>query len=73
MKNEKIKKIGEKVAEEHNITFYYEDFRTGWHQGKAIAKAYSLYSQKYCGCLISEWERFGGRQYNKKDTININK
>lgn len=54
-----IKKIGERLAEKYDISFYYEDFRKGWSQGKAIAKMYSLYSQKYCGCLISEYERFG--------------
>ena len=48
------------MGEKYGIPFYYEDFRPGYKQGKAIAKAYSLYSQKYCGCLISEWERFGG-------------
>ncbi|MCD6222202.1 MAG: epoxyqueuosine reductase QueH, partial [Thermoplasmata archaeon] len=43
------------------VPFYYEDFRIGYQQGKEIAKIYSLYSQKYCGCLISEWERFAGK------------
>ena len=63
--HDEIKKIGEELAEKYNIEFYYEDFRKGWQQGKAIAKAYSLYSQKYCGCLISEWERFGGKKKNE--------
>ena len=54
-----IKKVGEALEKEYEIKFYYEDFREGWKQGKEIAKVYSLYSQKYCGCLISEWERFG--------------
>ncbi|MCD6481314.1 MAG: epoxyqueuosine reductase QueH [Thermoplasmata archaeon] len=58
--HDSIKKVGEEMGEKYGIPFYYEDFRPGYKQGKAIAKAYSLYSQKYCGCLISEWERFGG-------------
>lgn len=57
--HEEIKKVGEEMAKEFEIDFYYEDFRKGWNQAKAIAKVYSLYRQKYCGCLISEWERFG--------------
>jgi len=60
--HDEIKKVGEELAEKYDIEFYYEDFRQGWQQGKAIAKTYSLYSQKYCGCLISEWERFGGKK-----------
>ncbi|MCD6331345.1 MAG: epoxyqueuosine reductase QueH, partial [Thermoplasmata archaeon] len=54
-----IKKVGKELEKKYGIKFYYEDFRQGWKQGKEIAKVYSLYSQKYCGCLISEWERFG--------------
>lgn len=56
-----IKRIGEEIGERNGIPFYYEDFRVGWNQSKAITKLYSLYTQKYCGCLISEWERFGGK------------
>ena len=53
-----IKKIGENVSDQYDIMFYYEDFRLGWNQNRAIAKTHGLYSQRYCGCLISEWERF---------------
>ena len=56
-----VKFVGEEIAKKYGILFYYEDFRKGYHQGKEIAKIYSLYSQKYCGCLISEWERFAGK------------
>jgi len=60
-----VKETGEKMGEKYGIPFYYEDFRPGYRQGKAVAKTYSLYSQKYCGCLISEWERFGGKSSDK--------
>ena len=59
--HEAIKKVGNEIGEKYGIPFYYEDFREGLHRGNAIAKAYGLYRQKYCGCLISEWERFGGK------------
>ena len=59
--HDEVRKVGEEIAIEYGIPFYYEDFRRGYHQGKEITKIYSLYTQKYCGCLISEWERFGGK------------
>jgi len=57
-KHNKIRDIGEEVANACKVPFYYEDFRTGWQQGRAIATQYGLYRQKYCGCLFSEWERY---------------
>jgi len=59
--HEIVKEVGEEMGKKYGIPFYYEDFRNGYQQGKEIAKMYGLYSQKYCGCLISEWERFAGR------------
>ncbi|HEC88528.1 MAG TPA: epoxyqueuosine reductase QueH [Thermoplasmata archaeon] len=61
--HEEIKKIGNDLSKKYGINFYYEDFRKGFNEGKAITKLYSLYRQQYCGCLISEWERFGGKKY----------
>jgi len=60
--HEEIKKVGEEMERKYDVKFHYEDFRPGWKEGKAITKAHSLYTQKYCGCLISEWERFGGKK-----------
>ena len=57
-KHNSIRDIGEQVANEWKVPFYYEDFRSGWPQGRAIAIQYGLYRQKYCGCLFSEWERY---------------
>ncbi len=57
-KHNEIKKIGVMLSEKHNIPFHYADFREGWSQGKAITSQYSLYRQKYCGCIFSEWERY---------------
>ncbi|MBC7128571.1 MAG: epoxyqueuosine reductase QueH [Thermoplasmatales archaeon] len=53
-----IKRVGEKIGEKYGIKFYYKDFREGAGEARAIIKVYGLYTQKYCGCLISEWERF---------------
>ena len=53
-----IKNIGEGLAKEHGITFYYQDFRKGWKEGIKISKDGGMYRQQYCGCIYSEKERF---------------
>lgn len=51
--HELIKKIGFQIEEEFGIIFAYRDFRPGYQKGRARAKEYNLYSQKYCGCASS--------------------
>ena len=55
--HELIKEIGEKIAKEKDIEFYYEDFRKGFKESQEEAKGKELYRQKYCGCVFSELER----------------
>jgi len=55
--HEKIKKIGERIADEKSVKFYYQDFRPGFKDGQEQAKKENLYRQKYCGCVFSELER----------------
>lgn len=57
-KHDLIKEIGEALALEAGVKFYYHDFREGWAQGRARAKAAGLYRQNYCGCVYSERDRF---------------
>ena len=52
-----LKKIGEEVAQEEGLSFYYEDFRPGFRQAHNKAHAQGIYCQKYCGCIYSEIER----------------
>ncbi|TET39929.1 MAG: epoxyqueuosine reductase QueH [Dehalococcoidia bacterium] len=58
-KHELLRQIGEEVAEEQGVGFYYEDFRPGFRESHRLSKELNLYHQKYCGCLYSEWERYG--------------
>lgn len=55
--HEKVKEIGEKIAGEKDVQFYYQDFRPGFKDGQEQAKKEDLYRQKYCGCVFSELER----------------
>ena len=54
---EALKKIGNTVAEDAGIEFYYEDFRPGFRQAHEKAKKDGIYCQRYCGCIYSEIER----------------
>ena len=57
-KHEMLKDVAEKAADEHNIEFYYEDFREGYKESREISRTLGLYMQKYCGCIFSEKERY---------------
>jgi len=46
--------------------FLYRDFREGWKQGIAASKDWGLYRQQYCGCLLSEAERYASELKSRK-------
>ncbi len=56
--HELVKKVGEEVAEEHGLEFYYYDIREHYKAGIRRAKEEGMYMQNYCGCLFSERDRF---------------
>ena len=51
-----IRDIGEQLANQHGLEFYFENFRRGWSQRGHIAREHDMYRQRYCGCVYSEWE-----------------
>ena len=53
-----IRSIGEALAGQYGLAFYYEDFREGWKEGIDISKRLGMYRQQYCGCIYSEKERY---------------
>ena len=54
-----IRRIGAEVGEAEGVEFYFENFRRGWARGRRVARQHGLYRQQYCGCIYSEWERYG--------------
>lgn len=56
--HERVRAVGERVAEETGVPFLYRDWRALRDEGHAEAKRRSLYRQAYCGCCWSEWERY---------------
>ena len=58
-KHELLRAVGETVAKEQGVEFHYEDFRSGFRESHRLSRELNLYHQKYCGCVYSEWERYG--------------
>jgi epoxyqueuosine reductase len=56
--HELVREIGESLAKEYKIKFYYEDFREYWKEGIQISKEKKMYRQQYCGCIFSEEDRY---------------
>jgi len=54
-----IRGVASEMGREHGVELFYEDFRKGWSEGIAGSKAMGLYRQQYCGCIFSEYERYG--------------
>jgi predicted adenine nucleotide alpha hydrolase (AANH) superfamily ATPase len=52
-----ICQIGENLARQYGLEFYFENLRKGWGERGQMAREHNLYQQSYCGCLYSEWER----------------
>ena len=69
-KHDEIRRIGEKIATNYNLLFYYEDFRVGFREGQAKARELGLYMQKYCGCIFSEEMSSLARQKKDKEIID---
>ncbi|MBI5442833.1 MAG: epoxyqueuosine reductase QueH [Deltaproteobacteria bacterium] len=61
-KHELIQELGEASAKEADVPFLYRDWRSGWKEGVDASKALGLYRQPYCGCLLSEQERFAPKR-----------
>lgn len=64
--HELLRTIGEQLAEQYEIPFFYLDFRVGWQEGIDQSIAMELYRQAYCGCIYSEEERYDPRWRRKR-------
>jgi predicted adenine nucleotide alpha hydrolase (AANH) superfamily ATPase len=53
-----IKRGGEVAAEKHGVEFFYEDLRPEYPVSRSLSRERGIYRQTYCGCLMSEWERY---------------
>nr|MBC7246134.1 epoxyqueuosine reductase QueH [Chloroflexota bacterium] len=51
-----IRSIGEELASQYGVQFYFENLRRGWSVRGRMAREHDMYQQRYCGCIYSEWE-----------------
>ena len=59
--HELVKKTGGEMAAKYGVEFFYRDFRPRFREGQNQARAAGYYTQKYCGCVFSEEERYLGK------------
>ncbi len=57
-KHDLLRDVAEQAAREAGVGFAYLDLREGWKEGVERWRRTGLYSQKYCGCIYSEKERY---------------
>ncbi len=57
-KHDLIRAIGTEIGERSGVPFIYYDWRLDYYEGRRQAREMGLYSQRYCGCLFSEYERY---------------
>lgn len=53
-----IRETGMKAAAACDVEFLYEDLRPFYGESRRLSREWGIYRQKYCGCLVSEWERY---------------
>jgi predicted adenine nucleotide alpha hydrolase (AANH) superfamily ATPase len=51
-----IRALGEEIGAQHSMQFFFENLRQGWAEHYQMVREHDLYSQRYCGCVYSEWE-----------------
>jgi hypothetical protein len=60
--HEVLRNLGDEAAREEGVEFYYADFRLGFKKAHEEARSKGVYTQKYCGCIYSEMERYSKKK-----------
>jgi len=58
-KHDLLQEIGAELGGEKGVDFLYADLRKRYSDSRHITKPMNLHRQQYCGCVYSEWERYG--------------
>lgn len=65
--HELVTLLGNSICRSRGLEFVTWDSRDVYYDAIASARERGLYTQPYCGCLLSEWERYDrGRRAAKK-------
>ena len=62
-----LNEIGQRLAEEYELTYLVSDFkkRNGYRRSIELSREYQLYRQDYCGCIFSKEARERQKQQIK--------
>jgi predicted adenine nucleotide alpha hydrolase (AANH) superfamily ATPase len=60
-KQELLIKIGNEIAEKYGLNFLGEDLTRFYDHSRDVSKEKEMYRQGYCGCIFSEFERYGSK------------
>lgn len=58
-----VRSLGYSIASSTGIKFLYMDFRKNWKRSIVLSRDLGLYRQTYCGCILSEWDRYRDEAY----------
>ena len=53
-----ITDLGQAAAATYGVPFHYADYRVHWDEGIALSREWEIYRQPYCGCVLSELDRY---------------
>ncbi|OLN29102.1 Diacylglucosamine hydrolase like [Desulfovibrio sp. DV] len=53
-----ITALGRDATASHGVAFAYADYRVHWDEGIALSREWDIYRQPYCGCVLSELDRY---------------
>ena len=56
--HEAICAVARAMGGEYGVEFLYRDFRPYFRAGQEFAREHGFYMQRYCGCILSEEERY---------------
>lgn len=65
-KHDLIKQSGEEYSLQYGVGFLYYDWRPYYRETITRSKEMGLYRQPYCGCIYSEWERYGKNRWEER-------
>ncbi|MCL4079201.1 epoxyqueuosine reductase QueH [Coriobacteriia bacterium Es71-Z0120] len=51
-----LDEVAREVAEQAGLAYVGRDFRSRYQDAVRRSKELGMYRQKYCGCMLSEWE-----------------
>jgi predicted adenine nucleotide alpha hydrolase (AANH) superfamily ATPase len=68
-KHNLLRDVAEQAARDEGVDFLYLDLREEWSSGRQRWRDTGLFSQKYCGCLYSEMERYGNKLQSRSDGL----